>query len=122
MWTPTRIQRVFAEYETYTAPLRVETDCGTAFVKHPANPTGEHGLACEFIGTRAAAWLQLPTFEWTVFAVDQTFSIPEREPKAIRGHVFCTKELDGHTWGGDVTDLAALENPEAIVGLVVVDT
>jgi hypothetical protein len=39
------------------------TDAGKAFVKTLGNPEGPAALISEWIGTRLAAWLGLPTFD-----------------------------------------------------------
>lgn len=66
LWPPTRIMRVIRGLETSTGPLYVTTDTGRAYVKTLGNPEGPDALVSEWIGTRLAQWLGLPTFDIAV--------------------------------------------------------
>jgi len=71
-WSPTKIRWVNDTLESSTGASRVETDSGPAYAKLSGNPEGPQALFCEYVGTRAAAWLGLPTFEVAVIEVTET--------------------------------------------------
>lgn len=99
------------------------TDAGPGFVKLPGNPEGPQALFCELVGTRAAAWLGLPTFELAIVDVAEPALVSYGDGSAsAAGPAIVTREHDGTTWGGTAAELASLENPEALSGLVVLDT
>ena len=70
-WSPTRIRWSDRTLETSTGASRVETDQGSAYAKLLGNPEGPHALFCDWVGTQAAAWLGLPTFEVAVVEVTE---------------------------------------------------
>ncbi|MGC4068586.1 MAG: hypothetical protein QM784_28835 [Polyangiaceae bacterium] len=103
---------------------RVWTDRGAAYVKAMGNPKeGPHILACELVGTRAAEWLGLPTLDYGIMDLGESdvLAYSDSEAPSI-GPAFVTRAIQAHTWGGDGGALVAVENPEAIAGLVVLDT
>jgi hypothetical protein len=62
-WSPNRSRWVDRVLETSTGAARVETDQGSAVAKMLGNPEGPQALFCDWVGTRAAAWLGLSTFD-----------------------------------------------------------
>lgn len=122
-WLPTRIRWVDLPLESSTGATRAETDLGPAYVKFLGNPEGAQALFCEHVGTRAASWLGLPTFE--------TSTIDVTEPRLVQyangtcsepGPAFATRYVQGTAWGGSAEELASIENPDALAGLIVLDT
>jgi hypothetical protein len=122
-WRPTRIERVVRVYATSTGAARVVTDAGAAVVKLPGNPSGPHALVCELVGTRLAAWMGLPTFD---LALMHYTGWPEvvfkGGDRAQAGTAIAMRYVAGTAWGADEEGLARVENPEAMAGLVVLDT
>lgn len=122
-WSPSKIRWVNDTLASSTGASRVETDAGPGFAKLLGNPEGPHVLFCEAVGTRAAAWLGLPTFEFAIIdvAVPELVTYPDGS-KSLPGPAFVTREENGTTWGGTGEELAFVENPEVLSGLVVLDT
>lgn len=122
-WRPTRIERVVKVYATSTGAARVVTDAGLAVVKLPGNPSGPHALVCELVGTRLASWLGLATFDLALLPYDGTPEVQFRDgTRAQAGTAIALRHVVGTPWGADPEGLARVENPEAIAGLVVLDT
>lgn len=122
-WKPTEILEVAAPLGTSTGPARVETDLGPAYAKFVGNPEGPHTLFCELVGVRAAAWLGLPTFDYALIPVPQEGLVQYKNNLLSKsGPAFATRLTEGVAWGGTDLELKAVENPEAISGLVVLDT
>ena len=122
-WKPTQILWAEQPLDTSTGAVRVETDCGSGYAKLLGNPEGPHVLACEVVGTRAANWLGLPTAEFAVVNVDQAHLVEFKDgTRSEAGPAFCSRLHRGATWGGTAEELEIVENPEAISGLVVLDT
>jgi len=98
------------------------TDAGKAYVKTLGNPEGPDALVSEWIGTRLAQWLGLPTFDVAVVEYpDLEFKLP-KGCKTQAGPAFIAREVSGRAWSGENDDLSFLENLEDICGLVVFDT
>jgi len=75
------------------------------------------------VGIRAAAWLGLPTFEYALMRITEDGLVSYRDGSESKaGLAFVTRWEDGTPWGGAEEDLQGVENPEAISGLVVLDT
>jgi hypothetical protein len=122
-WRPNRIRWVDRVLETSTGTARVETDSGPAYVKMIGNPEGSQALFCDWVGTRAAAWLELPTFDVSVVEVTEAGLITYANGTASHvGPAFAAREESGSTWGGTEDELDVVENPDALSGLVVLDT
>ncbi len=122
-WSPTRIRWVNATLASSTGAARVETDQGPAYAKLMGNPEGPQALFCEWVGTRAAAWLGLPTFEIAVVDVSEAALITYADgTKSEAGPAFVAREQIGTTWGGTADELLSIEKPETLAGLVVLDT
>jgi hypothetical protein len=106
-----------------TGAARVETDQGAAYAKLLGNPEGSQALFCEWVGTQAAAWLGLPTFAVAVVDVAAPGLVTYSDGSSSKaGPAFVARSQDGTTWGGSSKELDAVENPEVISGLVVLDT
>lgn len=122
-WNPTRIRWVNRTLDTSTGATSVETDDGPAYVKFMGNPEGPQALFCELVGTRAAAWLGLPTFEVCVIDVDEPALATYKDGiKSDAGPAFAARFEEGTPWGGTSDELAAVDNPQATAGLIVLDT
>ncbi|MEZ4411300.1 MAG: hypothetical protein R3A52_33185 [Polyangiales bacterium] len=104
---------------TSTRPAKVVTDAGQAMVKLLGNPQGPHALAREWVGTRVAAWLGLPTFDMAM--IEYTGDPPIEEVPATAGPAIVLRFVEGHVWDETAEGLARCP-PEQIAGLVVADT
>lgn len=122
-WSPTRITNLIAQFETSTAPAHVGTDAGDAFVKTLGNPHGPSALVCEYVGTRLAAWLGLPTFDTATIHFPEALKLDYPHGcTAQPGPAFACREVAGRSWQGSADELADVENPEHFSGLIVFDT
>jgi hypothetical protein len=109
--------------ETSTGATRVETDLGPAYAKFFGNPEGPQALFCDWVGTQAAAWLGLPTFETAIVDVTDAGLVSYADgTHSQAGPAFLAREELGQAWGGTPEELDVLENPEALAGLIVLDT
>ena len=122
IWQPTKIRRVEETYDTGSEVVAVTTDAGRAFVKLRGNKEGPHVLVCEFVGTRLAAQLGLPTFEHTTMHYDGTPAIefPSGNQAGI-GTAWITRREEGIAWSGNTDDLRLLANLSDLALLVAVD-
>lgn len=109
---------------TSTRPIECELDDGThAFVKVLGNPEGSGALACELIGTGAARLLGLPVLEVAIPEFPRELCMPlDHGLVPLPGPCFATLFAEGSSWDGRGALLDALEHPEHIPGLVVLDT
>jgi hypothetical protein len=104
--------------------VRVDTEQGEGFLKALGNPEGPHALACELVGSQAADWLGLKTFDFSIIQV----STPEDvvisgQRYAEVGPAFISRaENSGFTWGGDASTISSLGDVDDISRLVVLDT
>jgi hypothetical protein len=122
-WKPTAIRWVNRTLDSSTGATHVETDQGQAFAKFMGNPEGVQALYCELVGTRVAAWLGLRTFDIAVVDVPIAALATYRDGSSSQaGPAFVSRFEDGTAWGGSSDELQALENPESIAGLIVLDT
>jgi hypothetical protein len=123
-WQPTSVQRLIRVLKTSTLPIECILDDGAhAFVKVMGNPEGPSALACEFIGTGAALLLGLPVFEVAIPEFPKELCVPlDHDLIPLPGPCFATRFAEGSSWDGRGALLDALEHPEHIPGLVVVDT
>ncbi len=122
-WHPTKIRRVGDTLASSTGATRVETDVGPAFVKLMGNGEGPQALFCEYVGTRAATWLGLPTFETATIEVTEPELVTFADgSKSVTGPAFTAQFEVGFAWDGSSELLAALDNPGALAGLIVLDT
>ena len=122
-WCPSRVLRVIRAFGTSTAPIRVATDRGEAFVKTLGNPEGPDALVSEWIGTALAKWLGLPMFEVALVHYPEELGV--RYPKGCRslaGPAFAARAVPGRSWSGTKDDLDLIDNPADISGLVLLDT
>lgn len=123
VWQPTKIRWVNAPLASSTGASRVETDQGPAYAKFMGNPEGPQALFCDLVGTRAAAWLGLPTFEIAVVHVTEPGLVTYRDgSKSLAGPAFVAREENGTPWGGTAVELVSVENPTTLAGLIVLDT
>lgn len=123
-WQPTTVRRVIRVLETSTRPIECELDDGThAFIKVMGNPEGPSALACEWIGTGAARLLGLPVFDVAIPDYPEQLCVQlDHGLLPLPGPCFATRFAEGSSWDGRGAMLDALERPEHIPGLVVVDT
>jgi hypothetical protein len=83
--------------------------------------SSRHALACDFLGTRLAAWLGLPTFDISIVRVHDQLLRPDGKP-CTGGLALAARKISGQPWGGDDEQLQEAENQDDVVGLVVLDT
>jgi hypothetical protein len=123
-WQPTSVRRVIRVLETSTRPIECELDDGAhAFIKVMGNPEGPSALACEWIGTGAARLLGLPVFDVAIPDYPRELCVPlDHGLYPQPGPCFATRFTEGSSWDGRGALLDALEHPEHIPGLVVLDT
>lgn len=122
-WQPTAILQADRAYQTATDTVRVTTDAGPGYLKALGNHGGPHLLAADWIGTKLAAWLGLPTFETAIIQVDELDEIGFTNNKqAEPGPAFIAKEMSGETWGAVKGRLTVLVNPGDAGKLVLFDT
>lgn len=101
----------------------MRTDAGDAYLKVRGNPRGEHVLVAEYVGTRIAALMGLPTLDVAILTLEACDRIDLGSGCHSKpGSAFATRELRGHAWGGDGDELDAVENQEDFALLVVTDT
>ena len=124
VWQPTTVRRVIRVLKTSTRPIECELDDGAhAFIKVMGNPEGPSALACEFIGTGAARLLGLPVFDVAIPEYPKELCVPLDHGLVPQpGPCFAARFADGSSWDGRGALLDALEHPEHIPGLVVLDT
>lgn len=123
-WQPASVRRVIRVLDTSTRPIECILDDGThAFVKVMGNPEGPSALACELVGTGAAALLGLPVFEVAIPEFPNELCVPlDYGLIPSPGPCFATRFADGSSWDGRGAFLDALDRPEHIPGLVILDT
>ena len=122
-WAPQTVTRFIKAFDTGSEVVQVETDQGEGFLKVLGNREGPHVLACELVGSIAADWLGLETFDFAIIRVTEDDEIPLASGNnAEAGPAFIAKSKQGFPWGGDAKTLLDVVNPEAISGLVVLDT
>jgi hypothetical protein len=136
-WKPSFVDHVERVVGTSMDTVVVATDAGNGYLKALGNRQGEHALACEVIGSSMAEWIGLPTLEFALVNIDPgrddvfldaapvgdaELVPPEKRRRAQAGPAFITKAVDARTWRGDGPQLTKLANPEAIAGLVLLDT
>ncbi len=122
-WQPSIVRRFIEGIGTSTRVMRVETDAGEGFLKALGNPEGPHALASEWVGTKLAVLLGLPTFEHAIIEIAKDDELPFRGGgKADPGPAFISRAERGIPWGGGTKSLSHIVNPDGIACLVVLDT
>ncbi|WP_417843864.1 HipA family kinase [Thalassospira sp.] len=123
-WKPKTINRSIETIPTSTNVCKVATDCGIGFLKGLGRAGGQ-ALACELVGTELAAWLGLPTLEFSIIDLNNNSSIllKELEIPFSSGPAFISKQLTGLiTWDETEKMLEAVHNKSCITGIVIFDT
>jgi hypothetical protein len=123
-WNPNTITRAVQGYPTATRTVRVDTEHGEGFLKALGNPEGPHALACELVGSLAADWLGMKTFDFSLIEVTDPREVAfDGQSWAQPGPAFISRAEDmGLTWGGDPYTLSLISNKDDICRLVVLDT
>lgn len=122
-WEPSYIIRPIESKCSGSEVVLVKTDCCQGYGKFLGNKASPHVLACEFLGTRMAMHLGLPTFEHGIVNYDGIAEIElESGRKAEEGPAWVTRREIGDEWSGDITDLSEISNREDVAKLVVLDT
>lgn len=122
-WQPTEVTRFIKNFNSGAGTIVVQTDADLAYLKALGNPDGPHALVKDLLGTHLAAMLGLPTFDYAVIEVTNLDELPFfRGGNAEPGPAFVTRGEEGAVWDGSKRLLAKIDNPDAISGLVVVDT
>ena len=121
---PTCVMAFIRNFDSGAGTLLVETDAGRAYIKAKGNPGGPYVLACEYVGTRLATLLGLPTFDYALIQVDEIDELPFAKGKGFAepGTAFATRSETGTTWGQDKRLLGKLANVDDVSRLVVFDT
>jgi hypothetical protein len=124
MWHPTRFERwEDCDQDCSTGVARIQTDAGSAYLKALGNAEGPHSLVREWVGTSVARWFGLTTFDFAKIELEPGHDIAlGKEKVAEPGPAFVTRAEAGLPWSGKAADLKHLVNPEAVTGLVMVDT
>jgi len=121
-WTPTKIRRVAHCHDTGSEVVELMSDAGPGYAKFLGGREGPHVLACEFIGTRLAELIGLPTFEYALLPYD---GIPQitlhHGGRAEIGPAWITRKEEGIQWSGRAEDLADVENQDDLALLVLLD-
>jgi len=122
-WKPTKFKRLIRQLATSTATAHIETDDGEAFIKTLGNPEGPDALVCEWVGTRLAAWLKLPTLEVALvdFPAEPLLAYP-KGCHSLPGPAFFSRAEAGRPWDGSKEDLLEASNANDVSSLVVFDT
>lgn len=122
-WCPSWIQRHIETLGTSTNVIRVETDQGEGFLKALGNPEGPHALACEWVATRLADLVGLPTLDYALLELTPDDRLPFlRGGYAAPGPAFITRRETGIAWGGDAEGLSHLVDRNTPVVLAVFDS
>lgn len=122
-WQPTEITQFINHVDSGAGTLIVQTDAGLAYLKALGNPDGPHALVKDLLGTHLAAMLGLPTFDYAVVEITDADELPFfRGGNAEPGPGFVTRGEEGSVWDGSPRLLGKIDNPDALSGLVVVDT
>lgn len=121
-WLPSKFARFEKRLRTSMSTSLIVTDAGKAYAKCLGNNVGPHALACEWIGTRVAEILRLPTLDFAHLVLT-TDDVPfDQSGHEEPGTAFVTRAEQGVPWNTTPTQLQDIENPEAIPRLVVLDT
>lgn len=123
-WQPTTVKRVLRVLATSTRPIECELDDGVrAFIKVLGNPEGPSALACELVGTELARLLGIPVLDVAILEYPAALCTKlEHDLVPQQGPCFATRAAMGISWDGRGESLDALDNPEQVAGLVVLDT
>jgi len=123
VWQPTEVTQFINHLNSGAGTIIVRTDAGLAYLKALGNPDGPHALVKDLLGTHLAAMLGLPTFDYAMIEVTDLDELRFfRGGNAEPGPAFVTRGEEGSVWDGSKRLLAKIDNPDAISGLVVVDT
>jgi hypothetical protein len=122
-WQPRRVLRFIQGVRSSTRVMRVETDAGEGFVKTLGNPEGPHALASEWVGSRLAELLGIPTLDFTLIVIEPGTELPMAGgANALPGPAFISRLDTGLPWGGQPEQLASVANRADLANLVVLDT
>jgi hypothetical protein len=119
-WTPTTIERFIGSRPTGASIVIVDTDCGEGYLKGLGNESGPHALACELVGSLAADWIGLPTFDFAIIEVDDVDELQLAKGGLVQpGPAFISRRAPGFPWGGDSETLNRLSNRSDLTRLVI---
>lgn len=122
---PTKILEKISDHSTSTNPFIVETDGGRCVLKAMGNPGGDHTLICEWIGTRIAQAMKIPTLNFSLIQVENAESLTLKFPNgnyAKNGPGFITQFEPKQSWDGDIKILERSKNIDDLNKLIVLDT
>jgi hypothetical protein len=121
-WRPTKIRSLVQALPSGSEALQVETDAGLAFAKMLGGKEGPHILACELVGTRLAALLGLPVFDWVLLPYSGQPPLRLKSGNlAQAGTAWLTRKVNGFGWGREESDLKFIANRADIAKLVLLD-
>ena len=75
-WQPKEVLRFIRTLDSGAGTVEVKTDAGRAYLKGIGNHSGEHVLACEWVGTQLAQWLGIAVFDYALIQVTDADEIP----------------------------------------------
>ena len=125
MWRPTRIKGQNGNATTTSAcAVPVETDVGSAFAKTLGGPDEPpRALACDWIGSRLGQLMDLPVPAVAICQLDLPLVLNDKGHQAKQGPAFLSKRVENaEVWDGNEAQLRGLQNPEALAGIMVLDT
>lgn len=123
-WRPTRIleQRGNAT-TTSTCAVPVHTNAGPAFAKTLGGPDEPpSALACDWIGSRLGQVLGLPIPPVAICDLDLPLVLDDQGRVATLGPAFLSQQVDAEVWDGSDAQWQGIQNPEALAGVMVLDT
>ncbi len=120
-WHPTQFQEFSRRLDSSTQVCQITTDAGPAYIKCLGNREGPHAIACDWIGTRLAELMGMPTFDYAILKLEPD-DVPFTGGREQAGPAMVTRAEDGDTWSKSTHELAKLSNPDDLAKLVVLDT
>lgn len=121
-WQPKKFKRFEKRLATSMSTSRIVTDAGKAYIKCLGNNEGPHCLACEWVGTRIAQLMGLPTFDIAILTLTSDDVPFDETGKEQAGPAFVAREEKGFAWDRSAESLKDLLNPDDVAKLIVADT
>lgn len=122
-WTPKAIKFQKRKLTSNSLAVIVETDAGGGYLKLWHDKNSPHDLVCEWVGTRLAQLVCLPTLEPAL--IDVPLTAPVELAGSVRfrpGKAFITRACEGEQWSGRRAELHDVVNPHDFGRLVAFDT
>lgn len=123
-WNPTNFESAVEKFSSSSRVALVTTDCGIGYLKTADNPEGPLILAADWIGTKLAEFMSIPSLEVAKLKLDDIDSQILSEFLGFdvkMGTAFITKAERAETFSGEkMLELAS--NCSDIPKMVVLDT